>query len=57
MLFRMYAHDYDGLETEFKMYFYNFLRHSSVENMYIIWGYIYNSLVVKNLPAIRETQV
>ena len=53
----MYAHDYDGLETEFKMYFYNFLRHSSVENMYIIWGYIYNSLVVKNLPAMWETQV
>ena len=41
MLFRISAHDYDGLETEFRMYFYNFLRHSFVENMYIIWGYIY----------------
>ena len=37
----MSAHDYDGLETEFRMYFYHFLRHSFVENMYIIWGYIY----------------
>ena len=31
MLFRISAHDYDGLETEFRMYFYNFLRHSFVE--------------------------
>ena len=37
----MSAHDYDGLETEFRMYFYHFLRHSFVENMYIIWGYMY----------------